>query len=78
MNAVSNEYQTIFNWMWQELLDDGSMYVDPLTGEVNCTALAENAIVDGIADDSAWVNETHPVWDAAVDAADRYPRIRRY
>jgi hydroxypyruvate isomerase len=48
---------------------------DRATGEVNFTTLAEScAYAIGYA---GWLDEeTHPVWDAALDAAEESDRLR--
>jgi hypothetical protein len=48
-------------------------YVDPLTGEVNTTKLAEEAAYE--ANQSEWLDDsTHPIWDWAIEEAERYER----
>jgi hypothetical protein len=51
-------------------------YVDPLTGEVNTTKLAEGAAYE--ANRSEWLDDsTHPIWDWALEEAERYERAHR-
>ena len=59
--------QQIRDYMLQEIND----YIDPLTGEANITAMAEDAI-NALAGDNwqEWHEEGHPVWDIAVDVSE--------
>jgi hypothetical protein len=54
-------------------------YVDPQTGEVNITKLAEDAAYE--ASRSEWLDDpNHPIWDWAIEAAELYnpnARVRR-
>ncbi len=59
--------QEIKIYMLQEI----NNHIDPLTGEANITAMAEDAI-NALADNNwqEWHNEGHPVWDIAVDVSE--------
>lgn len=63
-------------WMIAEAEASADGFVDFDTGEVSATALAEHAIWQGQAPETAFDDETHAVWDAAVDAADELERRR--
>lgn len=68
--TMSAYYQRILRWMKREVQADDSPFVDPITGEVNATALAEYTA-------DKWNPEAQidldddldPVWDLAVDVA---------
>ena len=67
---MKNLEKKIKAWMRLNVID----YVDHITGEVNCTALAEGAALD--ADNDSWLDdEIHPVWDWALDIAEAYEKI---
>lgn len=59
-------------WMIQNVHD----YEDRSCGEVNCTALAEGcADAFGQADEGGPLDEeTHWIWDLAVDVAEKYEK----
>lgn len=61
--------RTLTNWCLRELRSDSRGYLDS-AGEVNCTALAE-ACAHAHGHDEWLDDETHEVWDAALDAAER-------
>jgi hypothetical protein len=70
-----NNYYKILRWMKAELRHNPEMYLmTPQCGEFSATTLAETAILEGVAGDDAWSDETHPVWDAAVDAIEQHER----
>jgi hypothetical protein len=71
MRVFSSNKSTAFNptnvkaWMRLNVTDT----VDPITGDVNLTQLAENA-AHAFDHDSVLDDETHWIWDAAADIAE--------
>lgn len=65
---MANMYRDISKWMKAHIDDN----LQENGWEVNCTALAEDAAINGF-DHPEWLDDaTHEVWDAAVDASRWY------
>ena len=66
-----NNYQALTREIRIYMLQQINYHIDPITGEANCTSMAEDAI-DELAgwDTEEWFEEGHPVWDIAVDVAE--------
>lgn len=66
----------LLRWMIKELTLYDECYIFPGDIEPSATLLAEEAITYyGITD--AWHDDTHYVWDIAVDAIDKYQQSQK-
>ena len=66
----------LLQWMIRELILYGECYIYQEDIEPSATLLAEEAITCyGITD--AWNDETHYVWDIAVEAIDKHQQMQK-
>lgn len=69
---MKNKNMTLYHQLAAYMFHNKWDHIDPATGEVSATTLAEDTAINGFNKPEWLDDETHIVWEVAVDIAERH------